>query len=187
MPAERLSMRKIRELLRLRFEAELSMALIARALGMSKASVGEYLGRAKAAGVSWPLPGELGDAELERRLFPLPRHWRAEGPPRPEPNWAYVDRELRRKGVTRVLLWQEHRVEHPDGYGYAWFCETSLAPEVRANSTSRSRSAHQRSRRARARSTSRVSIEALNSWPNCARRSSGTRRRTYQVPSETFR
>ena len=137
MPTERLSMRKIRELLRLRFEAELSMALIAQAVGMSKGSVGEYLGRAKAVGVSWPLPDGLGDAELERKLFPPTRHWRAEGPPRPEPNWAYVDRELRRKGVTRMLLWQEHRVEHPDGYGYAWFCETYEAWKGRLSPTMR--------------------------------------------------
>ena len=137
MPTERLSMRKIRELLRLRFEAGLSLALIAQAIGMSKASVGEYLGRARAAGVSWPLAEALDDTALERRLFPPARHWRGEGPPRPEPNWAFVDRELRRKRVARLLLWQEYRVEHPDGYGYAWFCETYDAWRGRLSPTMR--------------------------------------------------
>jgi transposase len=124
MPTERLSMRKIRELLRLRFEAGLSTRVIAEAVGISKGAVNDYLCRAKMAGVVWPLPQELGDAELERRLFPPSRHWRTQGPPRPEPNWAYVDRELRRKGVTRALVWQEYRSDHPEGYGYSWFCQS---------------------------------------------------------------
>jgi len=114
-------MRRIRELLRLRFENGLPGRMIAASLGVSKGAVNDYLQRAAAAGLSWPLPADLTDAALERRLFPGPPSVGTQA--RVEPNWAYVDAELRRKGVTRSLLWQEYRADHPDGFGYAWFCQ----------------------------------------------------------------
>jgi transposase len=120
MPTERLSMRRIRDLLRLKFENGLSSRLIAASLGISKGAVGDYLQRVQAARLSWPLPDELTDTALERLLFPGQPSVAADRGP--EPDWAYVDRELRRTGVTRSLLWQEYRAEHPDGYGYTWFC-----------------------------------------------------------------
>jgi len=134
MPTERLSMRRIRELLRLRFEVGLSTRLIATSLGISKGAVGDYLQRVQVAGLGWPLPEDLDDTVLERRLFPGPPPSKA---PRAEPDWAAVDRELRRKGVTRSLLWQEYRAEHPDGYGYAWFCEHYEAWKARRSPTMR--------------------------------------------------
>ena len=106
MPTERLLMRRIRELLRLRFEVGLSTRLIATSLGISKGAVGDYLQRVQVAGLGWPLPEDLDDTALERRLFPGPPPSKA---PRAEPDWAAVDRELRRKGVTRSLLWQSTR------------------------------------------------------------------------------
>jgi transposase len=112
-------MRRIRELLRLKHENGLSTRQLAAALGISKGAIGDYLQRLQAAGLGWPLPEGLDDAALERRLFPGQAPTKA---PRAEPDWAAVDRELRRKGVTRSLLWQEYRTEHPDGYGYTWFC-----------------------------------------------------------------
>ena len=121
MPTERLSMRRIRDLLRLKLEEGLSSRVVAASVGISKGAVGDYLRRAELARLKWPLPADLDDTALERLLFP--------GPPAPttaaraEPNWAYVATELRRTGVTRSLLWQEYRAEHPDGYGYAWFCQ----------------------------------------------------------------
>jgi transposase len=120
MPTERLSMRRIRELLRLRFECALSSRQIAAALGMSKGAVGSYLKRAVEAGLDWPLPEALTDTALEHRLFPVS----APDPeaPRPMPNWAYVDAELRRPNVTRALLWEEYRRDQPSAYGYTWFC-----------------------------------------------------------------
>ena len=121
MPTERLSMRRIRDLLRLKFENGLSSRLIAASLGISKGAVGDYLQRVQVAGLSWPLPHDMTDTALERLLFPGQRATMAV--PRAEPSWTYVDLELRRTGVTRSLLWQEYRAEHPDGYGYAWFCE----------------------------------------------------------------
>ena len=121
MPTERLSMRRIRDLLRLKFENGLSSRSIAASLGISKGAVGDYLQRAQVAGLGWPIPEDLTDTALERLLFPGVRQ--ASAPPRAEPNWAYIDQEMRRTGVTRSLLWQEYRAEHPDGFGYAWFCE----------------------------------------------------------------
>jgi transposase len=120
MPTERLSMRRIRELLRLKHENGLSSRQIAASLGISKGAVGEYLRRALVAGLAWPLPEALSDTALERLLFPASRE--VAEVLREEPNWAYVDQELRRKGVTRALIWQEYRTAHPDGYGYTWFC-----------------------------------------------------------------
>ena len=135
MPTERLSMRRIRDLLRLKLSQGLSDRAITTALSMSKGSVGAYLSRARAAGLSWPLPAELDDDALERLLFPGQVGARASD--RPLPDWAAVDRELRRKGVTRALVWEEYRAAHPDGYGYAWFCERYDAWKGRVRPTMR--------------------------------------------------
>ena len=121
MPRERLSMRKIKEVLRLRFEHGLSHRVIATSCGVGVTTVREYLMRAKAAGLSWPLRESMDDGALEARLFPPP--------PRPGeveralPAWPKVHRELRQKGVTLQLLWQEYRESHPEGYGYSRYCE----------------------------------------------------------------
>ncbi len=114
-------MRKIRHVLRLAWEAGLPRRQIARSLNLSPTTVGEYLQRAQAAGLSWPLPEVLDDSELETRLFskpaPLPRA------SRPLPQWPHVHRELKRKGVTLWLLWQGYKAVHPDGLQYSQFCE----------------------------------------------------------------
>jgi transposase len=117
---KRLAMRKIRDALRLQ-EQGLSPGKIGASLGIGRTTIQEYLSRARAAGLSWPLPEGLSDTELEQRLYP-----RSAGDtqgPFPQPNWAYLHRELRRKGVTLSLLWEEYRAIHPDGYGYSRFCE----------------------------------------------------------------
>src|SRR5437762_1260862 len=99
MPAERVSMRQIREVLRLRFASELPQRAIAKSLGLSQGTVSGYLSRARAAGVSWPLAEDLDDAQLEALLFPPPPAIAADQ--RPMPDWAWVHRELhlRRGGV----------------------------------------------------------------------------------------
>ena len=121
MAAKRLSMRKIKEVLRLKWEHGLSNRKIARSCSISRSTVAEYLRRAQEAGLSWPLPATLDEAELEKQLFPPPLVL----PPgsRPLPDWLYIHRELRRKGVTLFLLWQEYKEDHPKGYQYSWFCE----------------------------------------------------------------
>src|SRR5207237_9357895 len=94
---------------------------IAKSLGLSQGAVSGYLSRARAAGVSWPLPADLDDEQLEGSLFPAPPA--IAGDQRPMPDWAWVHRELRRPNVTLALLWEEYRAGAPDGFGYSWFCD----------------------------------------------------------------
>ncbi|MCP1759821.1 transposase [Bradyrhizobium japonicum] len=75
------------------------------------------------AGLSWPLPEGMTDEDLELLLFPAPRP-ASQSPQRPVPDWSYIDKELRRRNVTRRLLWEEYRAVNPDGFGYTWFCTT---------------------------------------------------------------
>ncbi|MEA2919218.1 MAG: hypothetical protein QOJ15_11299 [Bradyrhizobium sp.] len=121
MPAERVPMRSVREILRLKAEG-LSDRAIARSTRLARSTVSDYAGRAVAAGLSWPLPEGLTDTALEALLFV--RGGPAAGARRkPEPDWAGLHRELRRPGVTLMLLWQEYRAGAPEGYGYSRFCE----------------------------------------------------------------
>jgi transposase len=115
-------MRKIRDVLRLRFAQGLSQRAIGDSLGMSTGAVNTYLGRARMAGLTWPLAEGLGDAQLETLLYPPPPDVAADR--RPVPDWAVVHREMRRPNVTLALLWEEYRAgSGPDGFGYSWFCD----------------------------------------------------------------
>ena len=96
---ERLSMRKIRECLRLRFDGGLSSRQIAASQQVSRSSVGESAWRFAASGLSWPLPEAMSDRELERRLFPPPPAVPVDT--RVVPDWAVVHQELRRPDVTQ--------------------------------------------------------------------------------------
>jgi len=107
---KRLSMRKIREALRLRSEG-FSARQIAKSLSLGRATTSDYIRRADVEDLTWPLANALSDADLERLLFP-----RTVGDLRgtfPQPDWSYVHTELRRKGVTLSLLWEEYRGVHP--------------------------------------------------------------------------
>ena len=120
MAQERLTMRKIREVLRLKWECGLSNRAIARSCSTSHSTVGEYLRRAEAAGLTWPLPSGVDEDALFARLFPKPPD---SGSRRiPCPDWSWVHAELRKKSVTLRLLWVEYREEHPGGYSYSQFC-----------------------------------------------------------------
>jgi len=121
MPGKRLLMRQVREVLRLKWACGLSDRQIARSLRISRPTVAGYLQRAKGVGLSWPLPEDLDEEALERQLFA-----RAYLPPissRPLPDWAVIHHELKRKGVTLTLLWQEYKATTPDGLQYSDFCE----------------------------------------------------------------
>ena len=121
MSQKRLFMRKIRELMRLKHELGRSHREIAASLGVANSTVSDYVRRAVAAGLSWPLPEGLDDAALEAALFPALPPSRV---PRPEPDWQYVHRELQRhKGVTLRLLWLEYRTVQANGYQYSRFCD----------------------------------------------------------------
>lgn len=120
MPRPRSVMRKIKEVLRLGLAEGLSCRLVGQATSMPTTTVFDYLARARAAGLSWPLPEGTDDDALERLLFRLPAA-PAEG--RPLPDWAEVDRELRsKKNVTLALLHLEYKERQPDGYQYSQFC-----------------------------------------------------------------
>lgn len=120
MPAKRKPMRKIKEVLRLKLEAGLSHDRIVAATGVSKGSVTDYLKRAHAAGLSWPLEASLDDSALEALLFTKVA---APASGYAQPDFAHIHQELKRKGVTLALLWEEYAAAHPQGaYRYSQFC-----------------------------------------------------------------
>jgi transposase len=127
-------MRKVREVLRLRHALSLSYREISEALGVGKTAAGEIVRRAEVVGLTWPLPEVFDDGELERRLFTAPGEAQ---PERPAPAWAKLHEELKRRSVTLVLLWQEYRAEHPDGYGYSRFCDLYSAWRCSVSATMR--------------------------------------------------
>jgi transposase len=114
-------MRKIREVLRLRYACGLSERRIALAVGLSRSTVKSYVERAAASGIAWPIASEIDDAALERRLFPPVDL--APDVARPLPEWSEVQKELRRRGVTLQLLWEEYRAGQADAYCYSHFCD----------------------------------------------------------------
>jgi transposase len=124
MPAERLSMRKVREVLRLKHALGMSYRKISEAPGVGKTQAAEYVRRAEAAGIGWPVPDGIDDIGLDLRLFPiLGDGTRA----RPAIDWPKIEHELKRRGVTLQLLWQEYLADQPTGYSYTRFCELHKA------------------------------------------------------------
>jgi len=117
----RLSMRKISEVFRHRFELKRSYREVAQSLNISISTVSDYLARARIAGISWPLPGGLTEQALYDRLF-LPVGKSNAKTDRQHPDWELVHRELRKKGMTLRLLWREYREHRPRGLGYSQFC-----------------------------------------------------------------
>ena len=116
-------MRKIREVLRLRFEKNLSDRQMAQAIGAGRSTIQEYLKRAAQAQLTWPLPPELNDEQLEKLLFPTGLLKFENGVSRPLPDFQHLHQELKRKGVTLLLLWEEYQQANPQGYQYTQFCE----------------------------------------------------------------
>ena len=134
MPEQRLPMRKIRDVLRLRADG-LSKRKIAASLSIGVTTAGEIIRRVRRAGLSWPLPEKLSDEAIERLVYP-PTSVTAKDR-RPQPEWAAVHRELRRPGVTLQLTWEEYREAHPDGYGYSRYCDLYRSWEQRLSPTMR--------------------------------------------------
>jgi transposase len=120
MPARRITMRKIREVLRLVWSCGLGHRRAGLSCGIGKTTVSEYLRRAEQAGLHWIQVQEMDEEELERLLYPAvdfgqqPKRWM--------PEWSEIHMELRKKGVTLLLLWQEYHDQWPEGYGYSQFC-----------------------------------------------------------------
>jgi transposase len=120
MPVKEVSMHKIREIFRLHFEAGLSQRQIAASVRLSPGVINKYLKSIKETGISWPLPGDLDEQKLRRLLLKQPNktsisHYA-------EPNYVVIHQELKKKGVTLQLLWEEHRLIHAESYGYAQYC-----------------------------------------------------------------
>ncbi len=117
-------MRKIKEVLRLKYDSNLSGREISRSCQVSRSTVADYLMKAKAAGISWPEALSLTDTQIEERLFPT------KGIPssvkRPEPDYEYIYGQLRtyhKFNLTMIQLWLEYKEKHPDGYQYSQYCD----------------------------------------------------------------
>ena len=113
-------MRKIKEVLRLHYESGLGQRPIGRCLGLSRTTVGDYLRKAKEIGIVWPLPEELTEQQLYQQLFPPAASVATTD--RPVPDYVYLHTELKRKGVTKLLLWEEYQSDNPHAYSYSQFC-----------------------------------------------------------------
>ena len=120
MAKRRLSVRKIKEVLRLHDEKGLSTRQIAESLSIGRSTVQDYLDRSERAGLNWSLAADLDETSLENQLYPpvlsvtqAKRHM---------PTMEYLYQELKLKGVTLQLLWHEYKEANPDGYQYSRFC-----------------------------------------------------------------
>src|ERR1035437_5482615 len=136
MPTQRLSMRRIKQLLTMHFGAGASGRSIARELGISPSTVRDYLGRASAAGIGWPLAADVTEESLMARLF-VNAGVRAGARFHAEPDWVALVRELKRPGVNLMVLWDEYRAIHPEGYAYSRFCQLFREFERRLSPTMR--------------------------------------------------
>lgn len=114
-------MRKIREVLRLKFEHNLSERKISKSCNISRSTVKDYLTRFSVSGLAWPLPDTLDEPSLEQKLFPTKTG--EDRKRQPTPDWSKIHEELRHPSVTLMLLWQDYKVCHPDGYQYSWFSD----------------------------------------------------------------
>ena len=129
-------MRRVREILRLKHECGASDRAIGRSLGIARSTVALTLDRVAAAGLAWPLSATLGDRVLEAMLYAgagSKQGMRRKA----EPDWTLVHRELRRPGVTLMLLWEEYRAREPGSYGYSRWCDLYRAWEGRLSPTMR--------------------------------------------------
>ena len=116
---KRISMKKIKEVLRLKYEQKLSNLKIANSLGVSETTIERCLSRAKIANITWPLESHMDDEHLEKLLYPGDRRKKDT----PLPDFKQIYKELKRKGVTLTLLWKEYRDIHKNGYKYTQFCQ----------------------------------------------------------------
>jgi transposase len=136
VPTQRLSMRRIRQLMALHFGAGASTRAIGRELGISPSTVREYLARISAAGIGWPLAADVTDDALMGRLF-VNAGVRTGARLHIEPDWAALVREMKRPAVNLLILWDEYRASHPDGYAYSRFCQLFREFERRLSPTMR--------------------------------------------------
>jgi len=119
-------MRKIKEVLRLKYLFNVSERGIARSCQISRTTVTDYLRRAAVAGLHWSEVAALGEVQLVERLFPPVVPERSSSTPRPVPDYEYIYNQLRtyhKVNLTLTQLWLEYKEAHPDGYQYSQFCD----------------------------------------------------------------
>ncbi|MCP3679880.1 MAG: IS21 family transposase, partial [Gammaproteobacteria bacterium] len=105
--------------MRLRYDLKCSQQAIASATGLPRSTIKHYLVRAKAAGLVWPLRDSMTNDDMKQLLFSdTPGNGRVS---RCAPDWQQIHQDLKRKGVTLQLLWEEYKSQNPDGYQYSWF------------------------------------------------------------------
>jgi transposase len=135
MPAERVAMRVVREVLRLTF-AGVSKREVARRTGLASSTVRATIARFQSLGLTWPLPETVTDSDLEAKIYKSAG--KKQGHRRIiEPDWASLHREMKRKHVTLSILWDEYIEAHPEGYRYSRFCELYRSWEGKISVTMR--------------------------------------------------
>ena len=138
MPAERLAMRHVREIIHLKFGANMSTREIARRLGVAPSTARETLKRFTAAGLNFEQAASMSEPALEAALYAMSKSKRGHRL-HEEPDWQAIHRELKRKHVTLMIIWDEYSAAHPGGYSYSRFCElyrgfeAKLSPTMRQN------------------------------------------------------
>ena len=128
MNKRQLSMKKIRQILRMKYQHKNSHSEIARNVNVSSSTVHDCIIRAKQANLTWPIPEDLDDEQLENLLYPVRN--RIAPAERGEIDWHRNHKELQRKGVTLRLLWIEYRSSYASGYSYSRFCENYVSKLV---------------------------------------------------------
>lgn len=120
MVNERISMRKIKEVLRLKYDRNLNVSKISQICGISRPAVDSYLLKFRASELIWPLPDEITDDFLEKKLFPCNT---IKNSLKAELDYGYMIQEVKRPNVTLEVLWSEYIAANPNGYQYSHFCE----------------------------------------------------------------
>ena len=136
MPAERVAMRDVRAIIRLKFLSSLTTSEIARRLGLARSTVRETLSRFESSDLIWPLPEGLTDVALEAAFYANRRSKRGHRQ-HAEPDWPVVHREMKCKHVTLMIVWDEYIAQNPGGYSYSRFCELYRAFETKLSPTMR--------------------------------------------------
>ena len=137
MRGKQIEMHHIREVLRLKATGA-SNRMISGSLGVARSTVADIIARAATAGLTWPEAGALSDASLAAAIFKRTSQSPHLGVRRhAEPDWAAIHLDLKRPHVTLMLLWEEYRAEHSDGYGYSRFCELYRGFEEKLSPTMR--------------------------------------------------
>ena len=132
----RINMREIKEILKLKYQLDFSYRRIEKSIGVSRSSAAEYCRRFGTISNTLNEFLQLSEDEMYKLLYLEHKVIKAKQT-RPKPDVKHIDKELKKSGVTYLLLWQEYKSSHPDGYGYTQFksyhhkYKKSLNPSIR--------------------------------------------------------